>query len=279
MRSTGFARQIAITAAAVVAFISVAGCPVTPPPGEEAPTLPPLSTFVLNFDDFDSGDSSVMGAAPGSTSQVRSRAAFQVGVWQTILTVSLAVPVAALGESFNHTPTWQPDGSWVWAYEFRSQGQLHSAELQARVVNTDVQWDMYISREGAFDNVHWFTGRTGILQRSGTWTVNRDPNEVIPFVRIDYEFDGANSDLGEVRYTSIEEGGELFDSYIVHAVTNGVEYDRAYTIYIAEDENLVEIEWDRLMQDGRAREPVFYGDNDWRCWDETLADRACPAGG
>jgi hypothetical protein len=53
-------------------------------------------------------------------------------------------------------------------------------------------------------------------------------------------------------------------------------YDAFYDIYGAEEDRLLETEWNRDAQAGRVRDEVFFGDADWRCWDETLQDIDCP---
>ena len=67
-------------------------------------------------------------------------------------------------------------------------------------------------------------------------------------------------------------------SYIVHALAEGEPYDRAYNIYIAADDNLSEIEWHALEKYGRRRDPAVFGDDQWHCWDYTLADVDCDDG-
>lgn len=274
--------RVTLTAPAVL--LMVAGCtvPQTQQPNEnanaKAPDIPPLSSFVMDFDEFSGGGAAKFATTTQvNTSLVRGRASLQVVVWQGILAATLVIPVAALAESFNHAPVFQ-DGEWIWSYDFRAAGVLHSAELHGRTVDDRIEWRMLISQDGAFTDVEWFTGTSGILSRSGTWTVNYDPQQVIPFLRIDYNRDADNPDLGQITYTSIEEGGDLEGSYIAHAAIDGADYDRSYSIYLAEPDNLVEIEWDHLMIDGRTKDPAFYGDDEWRCWNEELNDIECPSG-
>lgn len=278
MRTGVTTRFMAILATTGLLF-PVTGCiPAGPPSGVSAPELPPLSSFVMSFDNFVDADSTAKTrqAAQNNTSDVRDRAVVQVVVWQSILTATLAIPVAALAESFNHEPVWQGGLTWLWSYEFRSNARLYTAELTGTIVDTTIEWEMRISRENDFTDVLWFSGTSDPTARSGSWTVNRDPNQVIPFVQIDYARDASDPGLGEITYTSIEDGAQLEGSYIIHASIDTPDYDRAYDIYIDADDNLVEIEWDRLMQDGRAKDPAYYGDSNWRCWSETLQDIDCP---
>ena len=203
--------------------------------------------------------------------------------WQTVVAVNLVIPVAALAESFDHTPTRQDDGTWVWQYDFVAAARRYTARLEGKVEGDHIDWAMYISQEGGWTDVLWFSGQSGLASliegnRTGTWTVNYNPEDVTPYLQIDYEVKLLNGEIGQIKYTSIEEGSELEGSYIVHALAEGEPYDRAYNIYIAADDNLSEIEWHALEKYGRRRDPAVFGDDRWHCWDYTLADVDCDDG-
>jgi hypothetical protein len=253
--------------------------------GDAAPTIPPASSFLIDFDDFATdetakavrtADPAVMQGVPGG---YWLWAAGNVVVWNTILTVTLVVPVAAYLESFNHDPELRADGTWVWAYDFRAGGVLHSAELHARTVEGNIEWNMYISKEGQFADVNWFSGLSSVPAGEGTWTLNRDPDNPTPFLLIEYEYDPEDEESGEITYTSIEEGAALNGSHVLYGTTGDAAFDAYYDIYLAETDSLVEIEWNRDTKDGRVRNLQHFGDEHWRCWDAALADVPCEGGG
>ena len=67
-----------------------------PPAGEQAPPLPPLSSFVMDINGF--SDTKQMSEIAATSSLVHLRAAVQVTVWQAVLLTTPVVPVTAFGE-------------------------------------------------------------------------------------------------------------------------------------------------------------------------------------
>lgn len=244
-------------------------------PQGEAPDIPPASTFVIDFEPFaEDGSSGKVGVTqqmvPGSH---WTWAAGNLAFWNAALTVTLIVPVGAFLESFNHDPTFV-DGGWEWRYSVLVGGVSYSARLRAEVSAGGVDWDMFISQAGGFSDVNWFSGFSNLAGTEGTWTLNRDPNEVQPFIFIEWhrDADGANSDI---RYTNITEGTAQNGSYIAAAFIDGAELDAAYSVFNVETDNLVDIEWNRETIVGRVMDEGHFGDADWRCWDEALQNVEC----
>lgn len=79
-----------------------------------------------------------------------------------------------------------------------------------------------------------------------------------------------------MKYTNVIPDHENNGGYIYYGSTTDDDYDRFYHIYNATNTDLTEINWHHLDEDGRIRGPHFYGDDDWRCWDESLDDIECP---
>jgi len=75
-----------------------------------APAIPPASTFTMDFSGFSN---------PGDTNSSREVTTYHnwgyaylnVISWNTLITVGLAVPVAAFNESFNHQAVYHPDNN------------------------------------------------------------------------------------------------------------------------------------------------------------------------
>jgi hypothetical protein len=111
----------------VVAVLTVTGCGGV----SGAPTIPPVETFDIPFEDF--GTSGLICFDTGNQSNW-NYAALAVGIWSTIIRVGLAVPVAAFQASFQHTPVQQPDGSWIWSYSVNIVGSIYTAELHAQFI-------------------------------------------------------------------------------------------------------------------------------------------------
>ncbi|MGD2110932.1 MAG: hypothetical protein PVI86_16270 [Phycisphaerae bacterium] len=259
------------------------GCPGQAPNGgnAKAPEIPLESTFVMDFGDFaDAGASkAIVDAADAAAAQMLPGtdwlfAAFNVGAWSVIITVGLAVPVAAFLESFNHEPAQLEDGTWVWSYDVTVVGVGHSAELHALAVDGDIQWKMFITQDGFYEEFNWFSGVSNLVGTEGTWTLNRSPEDPTPFVGIEWHRD-PQAETGDVKYTNIVPGGPESGGYIFHGLTDET-YDAFFDIYNKGQDNLTRIEWSRSTKDGHVRDSAHFGDEDWHCWDAALQDTACP---
>ena len=103
--------------AVAIAVLTVSGCGGV----SGAPTIPPVDTFDIPFEDF--GTSSLISFDTGNQSNW-NYAALAVGIWSTIIRVGLAVPVAAFRASFHNIPLQQDDGSWIWSYAVNIRGSI-----------------------------------------------------------------------------------------------------------------------------------------------------------
>ncbi len=258
------------------------GCGINPqPPADTPPDIPPSGTFVMDFDDFsgaggakrviDRSDSTPLQAQAGDNWQW---AALHVGVWSVIITVGLAVPVAAFLESFNHTPEQQEDGAWVWSYEVPIGGVAHFAELHALADDGDIQWRMIITKEGYYEDFEWFTGVSNLIGTEGTWTLNKSPDDPTPFIGIEWHRD-ADAETGDLRYTNIVPNGPENGGYIFHGTTGGPD-SAFFEIYNKGQDALRNVEWNRTTKEGRVRDQQRFGDDAWHCWDSGLQDIECP---
>jgi hypothetical protein len=268
----------------LLAALWLGGCSEdsTEPETGEPPAIPPASTFVLDTASFP--DTSSVGAANGATpieaavaSAARSLsyqnwgwAALNVAVWNTIITVTLAVPVAAFVESFNHEPVQQLDGSWVWSYDFSIVQVQYSAELHGALDATGVQWDMYISQQGGYADFLWYSGHSDFLVTEGWWTLNKNPEEPVQFIGIEWHR-AQDGSTGDIKYTNIEPGAAGNGGYIHYGITTSL-YDAFYDIYHVESDNHTEIDWSRATWEGRVKDPAHFGDEEWHYWDSNLED-------
>ncbi|RMG31932.1 MAG: hypothetical protein D6732_14145, partial [Methanobacteriota archaeon] len=206
-------------------------------------------------------------------------AAINVAVWNSLLTITFAVPVAAFAESFNHEPEQQDDGSWVWSYNFQPPGGvLHTAELHATLLSDGVQWEMYITKQNVFDHFLWYSGISDFLGQHGTWTLFHDPTDPQPFIGIEWNRNPAQG-TADIKYTNIIPNGPENGGYIFYGITNQFPYDAFYDIYHKSQDNHTNIEWNRTLKNGRVKDPLHFGDSAWHCWDildHQLQDIPCP---
>jgi len=241
-----------------------------------APELPPSSSFVMDFSDFSDDDTTKYKNSYAYTYQNWWWGATNVVGWNFILTVTLVVPVAAFYESFNHQGIWDPSISkWVWSYNFVAGGSIHLAELHASLENNGVKWEMYITKNNAYNDFLWFYGITNSVNSTAEWHLYKNPNNPIEFLDIDWSEDNVTGEA-EIQYTHVEPGVPGNGSYIQYGVNNSTPYDTYYRIYKAANDNLTDIEWNRTTKNGRVMDELHFGDPDWRCWDELLQDIICP---
>jgi hypothetical protein len=272
---------------------------VTPEPDiEKPPEIPPASTFIIDFDDF-------LSPKPGSASLGGTEQSFQyvaftlkdsdlfadnlyapdeqknwgfaalnVGFWNTVLFVGLAIPVASFVESFNHSPEQQPDYTWVWSYDVPVEDQLYTAELHGKFIDNGVRWEMYISKEGEYSDFQWYYGESNLPVTEGFWILMKSPSDPTELLRIDWHRDITDGS-SDIKYTNIVPGGPENGGYILYEVTTESPYDRFYEIYNKGKDNTTNIEWNSSTMEGRVKDSRHFGDSDWHCWDFDHQDVEC----
>jgi hypothetical protein len=278
------ARRFTATVIAVALLISlIPGCGdddgstgTQPTP----PEIPPLSSFLMEFSDFESGQPYkplLRGEDPvddGASMHNWAWAATNVLVWNTIITVGLAVPLAAFIEAFDHEPTRQPDSTWVWDYNFIAQDVIHLAELHGKIAEEKVLWEMYISKEGEYIDFLWYSGQCDLSVTEGTWTLFNNPADPTPLVGIEWHRYPETA-TGDIKYTNIVPDGPENGGYIFYGTAADGQYDAFYDIYNKGLDNHTEIEWDRTTKAGRVKDQDHFDDGDWHCWDSELQDGPC----
>ncbi len=245
----------------------------TEPEINQPPTMPPLATMVMDYSDF----------TPASLAKAEGKghwlwAAGNVAFWNTALTVTMAVPVAAFAESFNHPPVLKSDGSWLWAYNYNLGPLQYTAKLYAKAGLNGIKWNMYISLHGVFDEFHWFTGTSDYQATEGYWLLNVRPTDPVPFMQIDWTRD-SQSQAVDITYSNIRPDGDENGSYIHQAFNQDGDFTGRYDVYRVTTDNLVEIKWDRDSLQGRIKDEKHYDDTDWHCWDSNLENTSCDQAG
>ena len=243
---------------------------------KSAPQLPAIEMFVMPFQDF---SESKRNEVEGRTVNNFSYSLGNILIWNSLLDMNLRIPVLSFAAALNQTAEYQGNGVWLWAYEITDDnGDTYQAELYGELlVSDEVKWDMYISKTGGFQNVHWYTGITANDKSYAHWTLNFDPEDPKPFIKIDYEKD-LNTGLGTIRYTNIIPSVPQNSGYIEYregdgAATDG--FDRAYDVYKSEIDNLLEINWDSQNKNGRVKDFDRYHDTEWHCWGTNYKDIQC----
>jgi hypothetical protein len=256
----------------------ILSCSDSTDPEGEAPDIPPLSTFVMDFESFPDTSG---GAAfqKGQQLEIQAKdhwgwAAFNILVWNALLTVTLATPVAAFTRSFQEDPQFS-NGKWMWSYSFNAFGIPYSAELHATAVADGINWEMFISKANEYENFNWFSGFSNLLLTEGNWTLNKNPGDPVSFLRIDWNRN-PSANTADIKYSNITDKDPESGGYIFYGISNSGDYDRFYDVFNKGLNNLTEIEWLFSTKEGRIKDPNHFQSNEWYCWDPELEDRACP---
>lgn len=242
---------------------------------EPAPNLPPQSSFIMDFSDFSNPDDTLANRGIANYNNW-GYSYGTVVVWNTLLTVGLAVPVASFIESFNHEAVYHPDeNNWTWSYNVTVGFVVYEAELTGYLETDSVVWEMRITKGNEYSDFLWYHGKSAISQAEpgGWWILRENPAASNDLLRIDWQESGDGT--AEISYTNVRPGDPENGGYIYYGTTL-VYFDRFYDIYNKGQDNLTEIEWSSVNIDGRVKDPNHFGDDLWHCWDTNLMDVECP---
>jgi hypothetical protein len=280
-------KAIYLLAVVVLLSLTVVGCKKDK---GKPPVLPPYESMSIDFSDFQAGKKSAdLFTAAKDVPDPDENFTFSAtvaGIWNTILTVNLVVPVTAFKLAENSSPKWIADKTWQWNYSVTGITGTYKARLVGKIQATNVKWEMYIKREGsgAFDEFMWFEGTTASDGKSGQWILSYDNTKPVPYLRIDWTKTGTT--IGTVKYTYIREqndagGADPFkNSYIEYGLTsaslNGYYTVHIYESLVIQDFVDVFIEWNTTAGNGHVKALYKFGDNNWHCWDTERNNTPCP---
>ncbi|MEQ9405849.1 MAG: hypothetical protein RIM99_19815 [Cyclobacteriaceae bacterium] len=235
-----------------------------------APDIPPVSTFVMDFNITEADGGRAM------TKNNWTYSALNVGFWNIAITTTFAIPVASFAESFNHEPVFDASiPGWVWEYDYAALGAKYTAKLQATVNSTEVAWDMFITRENGFEDFNWYSGVSKLDGLSGSWVLNHDPNDPSPFIEIKWAR-SETDELASIGYTNVVSGADTNGDFIFFERDESDDFNRQYDIYDKSEANTTEIRWNSVSKDGKVRDFLYFQDNSFHCWDSMLDDIDCP---
>jgi len=257
--------------------------PIENPDELVAPSLPPAESFIMPFTGYEDLDTTGLHSngdldERGGPTSFRNwfYAGSNLVVWNLIVGVNMAIPVASFLEAFNHDAVYDGQGAFIWSYDFNLGNDTFMANLSARLINNnqDVEWIMNISKVGGFTNVEWYRGVTSRDNSRASWSLNHRPNNPQSLLDILHEKDLATGEIS-TRYTNRIPSDPNNGDYIEYRTSNGNTFNRAYDVFRANNNEMLEVEWKAPSGEGRVRNPNFFTDNDWHCWDQDLRDTTC----
>jgi len=250
----------------------------------DAPTLPPAATMTIDFSEFVAGTKSatIIQDSKGSSAVSNTNwtvAASVAGVWNSIIALNLAIPVAAFHLASENKPDYLDDRKWQWKYSALVLGATYTARLTGQIRSSDIKWEMYISREGVggFGEFLWFEGTSNLDGKSGQWILTHSQQQQVPMLQIDWAREGEV--IGSIKYTYIKSGEAFKDSYIQYGLTTNP-LNGFYSVHFFETNRAkfvdVNIEWSTSGHNGRIKATDYFQDSNWHCWDANGNDVACP---
>lgn len=238
------------------------------------PEIPPTNTFEIETSDYDDSQTGPQKLNGMNTAANWTHAAWYVGIWHLVLTITMVVPVAAYHEAIHQTPQYVNDKKgWRWKFTVNVGGVDHTCKLYGKVKDNTVNWEMYLTKAGEYKNFKWYEGSSDLGNTAGNWLLYKDPKNPEKFIQIDWTRDASTGEA-DVKYTNVASGAGNGD-YIHYGLQAG-DYDAFYDINDMSDSRLLEVEWNRTDKHGHVKDEKKFGDTAWHCWDTTLHDVTCP---
>jgi hypothetical protein len=243
----------------------------------EPPVLPPQESMIIDFTNFTTVKKSVE-LIPGQKGTENSNweyAATVAGYWKLIISLNLAVPVTAFKAAVDQVPVYISSKNWQWSYSVTFSNVTFKARLTGLIRSSDVQWKMYITREGTggFAEFLWFEGTSKLDGTGGQWILYQDALSPVAYLQIDWTKTAAA--VGYVKYTYLK-NDPFLNSFIVYGLTSNA-LNAYYTIHYYNGVKFsdVNVEWNTTTLNGHVKSVDYLGDSNWYCWDSNKVNTIC----
>jgi hypothetical protein len=243
----------------------------------EPPVLPPQESMTIDFSNFAifKKSATLIVGQKGTENSNWEFASNVAGIWNLIITGTLAVPVAVFKLAVSQTPVYLSQKNWQWSYTTSVAGVAYKARLTGAIGASDVKWKMYITKEGAggFTEFLWFEGTSKSDGTGGQWMFYESPQTPVVLLQIDWTASGAS--IATIKYTLVKNDA-YYNSYIQYGLTSAT-LNGYYTINYFNGLKFsdVNIEWNTTTHDGRVKSPEYLL-GDWYCWDSNKINSICP---
>ena len=230
-----------------------------------APELPPVSSMQMDFSQFDNNPNNGGREMSGNW----QTAAFHVGVWNTVLTVNMLMPVISFKAAVSQQASYDADrGLWVWSFDHDVLGKKYGFELTGQVLADGVAWKMYVSLDNSFEDVLWYSGFMSADGSEGYWLLNKDADNTSQYLRIDWKVE--SEETAYLKYTNVDSSSDNYEAYIEYGKMAAGDYTRYYNI-VGGDGSAIMIEWNHTSGIGRYN----VDGNAYVCWNESFDDVEC----
>lgn len=247
-----------------------------------APELPPMESLAMDFSDFD--DPNYAGAAAKSIEtsagsmpsyQNYGHAFLNVAFWNTLSSLTIAVPVATYAAALQADPVYLGDNTWEWEFSLDVGMETYTARMVAqRLSNEEFKSEMFVSKSGmsGFEDFKWVEGVVRYDRTHATWTLYESPSSPAELLTIEWNKDW-EAETSDITYTIIKEGSEENGSFIKFEILDADDFNARYSVTTSTNELV--IEWNRETKAGHIKDAEKFGDEMWHCWDELLQDIEC----
>ena len=157
-----------------------------------APSIPPATLFTIPTQTFGLVDNkNTISTRNDKSNWVH--AGLNVLVWNTVVFVNTAVPIAAFGHSFDYDPVYLGDLTWEWAYQYQAPPEHGSKKYDVSLTgqyisdNKEVAWTMVVNETGNSNKFTWYEGIVSEDHESGLFTINKDPLNPKPYMSLSFE--------------------------------------------------------------------------------------------
>ncbi len=247
------------------------------------PELPPTESMVMDFSNFVNGTKS----AKGVLNSTWEFASLYAGYWSTLITTTLAVPTTAFEQAHQNSPSFIDENFWQWSFNttvtVNNVNTIYKARLTGQKTATEVQWKMYITKEGsgAFSEFLWFEGTSEPDGTAGQWTINHSSRYQEQVLLINWTRSGNEVNSAKYLYTrernDTRQTDPLKGSYIEYGNTSDP-LDSFFSIHYFNGVSFMDlrIEWSQASKLGRVNSPGYFGNNNWYCWNTNYENIVCP---
>jgi hypothetical protein len=275
--STGIMKKYVITSRSIIFLLIISitffNTSCKKDKAGEKPDLPPQESLIMDFSDFDSRPDE---KGKGTTYNNFVYSYLNVLFWNTISASTLAVPAVAYGHMLSQNARYVGDNVWEWVdYYTYNQTDYVATLTAARLNNDQFSVEMVIAEEATPESgFKWFDGVVSYNHTSASWNLYRyNGGSPVKVIEVDWSKD-YEEDTSSLTYTYVETGQEQTGSSINMGTDPSLDYNAWYTISLADE--TIEIQWDRATKAGRVKNPDYFPDSNWNCWDANLADIDCP---
>lgn len=265
--------QLRVLFFAILVISGLSSCKKEQTPDQ--PQLPPIESMIMDFSDFAQNPSTTKGITTDYNNFIN--AYVNVLFWTTVSGSAVIIPAVAYNEIVTNSggANYMGDNIWVWTRTFTHIAQSYTATLTAVRLNND-QFSMVMNialTEHPDQGMVWFDGVVRYDHTHAIWNFYRYDEGQIKMLEAEWNND-FETGVFDLKYTYVEPEQDETESYIIFGINPAEGYDAYYTISMSE--NTINIEWNSEFKAGRIKNPEYFGDSVWHCWNNTLENIDCP---